>query len=39
MVGPEALPPQPFLDLLAAPRPEGYGSPWGIEDREPGGAA
>ena len=39
VVGPEALPPQPFLDLLAAPRPEGYGSPWGIEDREPGGAA
>ena len=23
----------PFLDLLAAPKPEGYGSPWGIEDR------
>ena len=39
VVGPEALPPKPFLDLLAAPRPEGYGSPWGIEDREPGGAA
>ncbi len=39
VVGPEALPPQPFLDLLAAPKPEGYGSPWGIEDREPGGAA
>ena len=35
---PEALPPQPFLDLLAAPRPEGYGSPWGVEEREPGGA-
>jgi hypothetical protein len=23
----------PFLDLLAAPKPEGYGSPWGLEDR------
>jgi len=23
----------PFLDLLAAPKPEGYGSPWGMEDR------
>ena len=35
VLGPEALPPKPFLDLLAAPKPEGYGSPWGIEDREP----
>ena len=25
--------PCPFLDLLAAPKPEGYGSPWGLEDR------
>ena len=39
VLGPEALPPRPFLDLLAAPRPEGYGSPWGIEDRTPGGTA
>jgi saccharopine dehydrogenase-like NADP-dependent oxidoreductase len=33
VLGPEALPPKPFLDLLAAPKPEGYGSAWGIEDR------
>jgi saccharopine dehydrogenase-like NADP-dependent oxidoreductase len=30
VLGPEALPPQPFLDLLTA-----YGSPWGCEDRTP----
>ncbi|RLP96260.1 saccharopine dehydrogenase family protein [Micromonospora sp. CV4] len=28
VLGPEALPPVPFLDLLA-----GYGSPWGMEER------
>jgi len=28
VVGPEALPPKPFLDLLTA-----YGSPWGFQDR------
>ena len=28
VVGPEALPPKPFLDLLTA-----YGSPWAIQDR------
>ncbi|MFF3856378.1 saccharopine dehydrogenase family protein [Micromonospora sp. NPDC002575] len=28
VIGPEALPPRPFLDLLT-----GYGSPWGLEDR------
>ncbi len=28
VVGPEALPPKPFLDLLTA-----YGSPWGLQDR------
>ncbi|MBQ0903027.1 saccharopine dehydrogenase family protein [Micromonospora sp. U21] len=28
VLGPEALPPLPFLDLLA-----GYGSPWGMEER------
>jgi saccharopine dehydrogenase-like NADP-dependent oxidoreductase len=27
VLGPEALPPSPFLDLLT-----GYGSPWGIRD-------
>ncbi|WBB77367.1 saccharopine dehydrogenase NADP-binding domain-containing protein [Micromonospora sp. WMMD882] len=28
VLGPEAMPPKPFLDLLTA-----YGSPWGIEER------
>ncbi|WP_233512663.1 saccharopine dehydrogenase C-terminal domain-containing protein [Micromonospora deserti] len=28
VLGPEALPPQPYLDLL-----NGYGSPWGMEER------
>jgi saccharopine dehydrogenase-like NADP-dependent oxidoreductase len=28
VLGPEAFPPQPFLDLLTA-----YGSPWGLEER------
>jgi saccharopine dehydrogenase (NAD+, L-lysine-forming) len=31
VLGPEALPPRPFLDLLAGD----YGSPWGIEERTP----
>ena len=31
--GPESFDAVPFLDLLAAPKPEGYGSPWGVEDR------
>ncbi len=33
VLGPEAFPARPFLDLLAAPKPAGYGSPWGMEDR------
>ncbi|GGL40696.1 saccharopine dehydrogenase NADP-binding domain-containing protein [Phycicoccus endophyticus] len=33
VLGPEAFDALPFLDLLAAPRPQGYGSPWGMEDR------
>ena len=33
VLGPEAFPPRPFLDLLAADKPQGYGSPWGMEDR------
>ena len=33
VLGPEAFDAVPFLELLAAPKPEGYGSPWGIEDR------
>ena len=31
--GPESFDAVPFLDLLKAPKPEGYGSPWGLEDR------
>ena len=31
--GPEAFDAVPFLDLLAADKPEGYGSPWGIDER------
>jgi saccharopine dehydrogenase-like NADP-dependent oxidoreductase len=31
VLGPEALAPKPFLDLL-----EAYGSPWGLEERTPG---
>jgi saccharopine dehydrogenase (NAD+, L-lysine forming) len=30
VLGPEALPPEPFLDLLTE-----YGSPWGIDERTP----
>ncbi len=33
VLGPEALPPRPFLDLLTE-----YGSPWGSEERAPAGA-
>jgi saccharopine dehydrogenase-like NADP-dependent oxidoreductase len=33
VLGPEAFDAVPFLELLAAPKPEGYGSPWGMEDR------
>ena len=33
--GPEAFDARPFLDLLAAPAPQGYGSPWGLEERDP----
>ena len=32
VLGPEALPPQPFLDLLTE-----YGSPWAMEERTPAG--
>jgi saccharopine dehydrogenase-like NADP-dependent oxidoreductase len=31
VLGPEAFPATPFLDLLAAP--EGYDSPWGIQEK------
>ncbi|GAA3618807.1 saccharopine dehydrogenase C-terminal domain-containing protein [Marihabitans asiaticum] len=33
VLGPEAFPARPFLDLLAADKPEGYGSPWGMDER------
>ena len=33
VLGPEAFDAQPFLELLAAPKPAGYESPWGLEDR------
>ncbi len=39
VLGPEAMDPIPFLDLLAAPAPEGYGSPWGMEERSVPAAA
>lgn len=31
--GPEAFDAVPYLGLLAAPEPAGYGSPWGMEER------
>ena len=33
VLGPEAFDAEPFLDLLGRPKPEGYGSPWGLTDR------
>ncbi len=36
VLGPEAFDAVPFLDLLAADRPSGYGSPWGLSDRSAG---
>lgn len=33
VLGPEAFDAVPFLDLLAAPKPQGYGTPWGMEER------
>jgi saccharopine dehydrogenase-like NADP-dependent oxidoreductase len=33
VLGPEAFPAKPFLDLLATPTPAGYGSPWGMEEK------
>lgn len=32
VLGPEAFDARPFLELLAAPAPAGYGSPWGIRE-------
>jgi saccharopine dehydrogenase-like NADP-dependent oxidoreductase len=36
ILGPEAFDAKPFLELLAAPAPDGYGSPWGIEEKTVG---
>lgn len=33
ILGPEAFDAVPFLELLAADKPQGYGSPWGMEER------
>jgi saccharopine dehydrogenase-like NADP-dependent oxidoreductase len=33
VLGPEAFDALPFLELLAAPKPEGYGAPWGMDQR------
>ncbi|MET1051674.1 MAG: saccharopine dehydrogenase C-terminal domain-containing protein [Mycetocola sp.] len=33
VLGPEAFDARPFLDLLAADAPRGYGSPWGIQEK------
>ncbi len=39
VLGPEAFDAVPFLDLLQAPKPQGYGSPWGVEERDPATSA
>jgi saccharopine dehydrogenase-like NADP-dependent oxidoreductase len=33
VMGPEAFDAVPFLELLAAPKPAGFGSAWGAEER------
>lgn len=33
VLGPEAFDARPFLELLGADTPRGYGSPWGIEEK------
>ena len=35
VLGPEAFDAVPFLDLLAADSPRGYGSPWLMQERTP----
>lgn len=35
VLGPEAFDAVPFLDLLGADAPVGYGSPWGLDERAP----
>lgn len=36
VLGPEAFDAVPFLELLQADAPAGYGSPWGLQERPPG---
>ena len=38
VLGPEAFDAVPFLELLAASKPAGFGSPWAMQDRTPAGA-
>lgn len=33
VLGPEAFDAVPFLDLLKAPKPEGFGAPWGMREQ------
>jgi saccharopine dehydrogenase-like NADP-dependent oxidoreductase len=33
VLGPEAFDAVPFLELLKAPKPQGHGSPWHVQDR------
>jgi saccharopine dehydrogenase (NAD+, L-lysine forming) len=35
VLGPEAFPADPFLGLLGAEAPEGYGSPTGMREEHP----
>jgi len=35
VLGPEAFDAQPYLDLMSAPEPAGYGQAWGLEERTP----
>jgi saccharopine dehydrogenase-like NADP-dependent oxidoreductase len=35
VLGPEAFDAKPYLDLMAAPEPAGYGQPWGLDERSP----
>jgi saccharopine dehydrogenase-like NADP-dependent oxidoreductase len=40
VLGPEAFPAAPFLELMARPESEGgYGQAWGLDERVPGAAA
>ncbi|TFD90662.1 ATP-binding protein [Cryobacterium lactosi] len=39
VLGPEAFDAKPYLDLMAAPEPAGYGQPWGLDERTPAAAS